>query len=93
MSNYMVRVNCSALTAYAAQTAPDVTIPFEPKRVAIVNESAVIAVFASFDGIADHARLTPGQPTQGLQFENGATKIWFKREAAGAGYVQIIAEG
>lgn len=92
MSNYMVEVDVSAVSAYTAQTLPSVTIPFQPARIAIVNQSPVESVLVSFDGLADHAKLTPGLPTQGLVFLNGATKIWLKRSAAGATTVQIIAE-
>lgn len=78
--------------AYPAANAPDVTIPFLPKRITIINEDPAVAnqVTWSFDGTNDHGAV---KPTINPVFTSTSkvTHIWFKR-AAGTPNVRVIAE-
>ena len=89
--NYSVAVTAPA--AFAAVTAPDITIPFVPTSVLVIIEDTTAAntVEVSFDSSATHGKLIPGTVT-GLRFENGRTRIWLKR-AAGTPVVRVVAEG
>ena len=86
----------AAPAAFAAKTAPDVTLPFTPKRVTIINNDPAVANYVefSFEGNAAdtivHGRVTP---TVNPVYESrqDIAKIWLKR-AAGAPNITIIAE-
>jgi hypothetical protein len=91
MSAYSVRVTAPA--AFPAATAPSVVIPFEPRRVLILNEDGTPANYVewSFDaGDNVHGRLTPGTNASYESTQHG-TRIWLRR-GAGTPSVQVIAE-
>lgn len=90
MSVHRVVVDVSGVSAYPGSA--NVTCPFVPKTCAIINESPAVSVLVSFDGVTDHAKLTPGLPSQGLVLRQGAQSLWVKRDAAGATTVQFIFE-
>ncbi len=92
MSIYRTTVDVSAVSAYPAASAPSVTIPFTPKTITVVNNAPTIGVLLSFDGVEDHAELLPGLPGAGRVFTQRVTKLWFKRSAANATTVEIVAE-
>lgn len=78
--------------AYPAVAAPDVEIPWQPKRVTIINNDPAIAnkVLFSYDGAGDDGQLTP--TINGVyESRQAVQKIWFKK-AAGAPTVTVIAE-
>lgn len=90
MSAYSTRVTAPA--AFPALTAPSITIPFEARRVVLLNEDATAANYVewSFDGTNVHGRLTPGL-NAGFESTQRTTKIWLRR-GAGTPTVQVIAE-
>lgn len=96
MATFQTTLTLDAVGAYPAANAPSVTFPFIPKTIMVIAEGPVGAgFFASFDGVTDAARLSPGTPSAGLVFERQhVQKMWFKRQQAVTGVVaQIIAEG
>jgi len=93
MAVYRTTVTLDATAAYPAVGSPQVTIPFLPKRLLVINEHPSVAALMSYDATTDHAQLTPGTPSAGLELRQSATKLYFKRAAAASGLVvQIIAE-
>ena len=88
MPIYSTTVTAGA--SYPASTAPDVTIPFEPKSIVVVNEDTSNNVSVSLDGTNDAFTLVPGI-LPALRITQRATKIWLKR-AGGTPSVQVIAE-
>lgn len=93
MAVYRTTVTLDATAAYPAVGSPQVTIPFLPKRVMLINEHPSVGALMSYDATTDHAQLTPGTPSAGIVFRQSATQLYFKRAAAATGLVvQIIAE-
>lgn len=92
MAIYRTTLTLDAVAAYPG--TPQVIIPFLPKTIAVINEGPTGALaMVSFDGVNDHAQLTPGTPSAGIVFTQHTMTLWFKRGAAVTGIaVQIIAE-
>lgn len=90
MAIFMVQL--TAPGAYTAADAPNVVIPFKPKRILIVNQDVTPAntIQVSVDGAADCANLIPGINPQ-LELRQQTTRLWIKRAAAG-GAVMVLAE-
>lgn len=86
-------ITLDAVSAYPTQ--PQVVVPFDPKTIAIINEGPTGAnALVSFDGVNDHAQLTPGTPSCGMVFKQSVRGVWLKRGAVTSGIVvQVIAEG
>jgi hypothetical protein len=82
----------TAPAAFAAVSAPDFTVPFEPRSIIVINEDATTAnyVEVSFDGVDVHGRLTPGQ-VSAMKFAQTVKKVWVRR-GAGTPVVRIVAE-
>jgi len=86
----------AAPAAFGAYNAPDVTIPFQPKRITIINNDSTLANYVEFSFQGDSAStVVHGRviPTVNAAYESrqDATKVWFKR-AAGTPNVTVIAE-
>ena len=92
MSVHRQTLTLDAVSAYPGTA--QVIIPFVPKTITVLNEGLTSApALVSFDGVNDHAQLTPGTPSAGLVFRQGVQKVWFKRGAVASGIVvQVIAE-
>lgn len=82
MAIYGTTLDVTAVTAFP--TLPNITIPFQPRSIAIVNENLATAIEVSFDGVNVHARLTPGLPSAGMVFGQKSEKVWL-RAAVGGG--------
>lgn len=86
----MFTTTVAAPAAYNASA--DVTIPFVPKRVTIINEDTTAAnqVMFSYDGVNDAGAV---KPTVNPTYESRqlAVQLWFKR-TAGTPTVRVIAE-
>ena len=84
-------------TTVTAQTSwqanADVTIPFEPRSIVIVNEDTDAANYVEVSddgGVSTASKLTP-TILAGIRLTQKVKKIWLKA-AAGTPSVQIIAE-
>ncbi len=90
MSFFSQRVDVFGVAAFPG--TPQVTIPFEPKRIQFVNEDTTDDAFVSFDGSTEDLRLVPGSPVTLEQ--RGLKRIWLKRGAVGTTptEIQIIVE-
>lgn len=90
MAIYSVQVSPGA--SFPAADSPSVTIPFEPKRVTIVNEDTTAAnvVEFSYDGVTVHGAV---KPTINPQYESRQLpkQLWLRR-SAGTPSVRITAE-
>jgi len=93
MPNDMQTANVSGLSAYPA--SPQVTIPFDPTGVLIVNEHATEVVFISFDGTNNHGKLIPGTMSA-VEWKYRGRKVWIKPTSSGTASpvnVSVISEG
>jgi hypothetical protein len=81
MALYTLAVTAPA--AFAAAASPDITVPFTPRVLILVNEDTVMAnaVEFSFDGVEVHGKLIPGI-SGAIKLESDNTKVWFRRTAA-----------
>jgi hypothetical protein len=78
----------------AFPTTPQVVIPFRPGSILVVLEDADDDAFLSFDGIADHWHLQPGQASEGVRFDQKVTQVWLREGTSGASptNVRVTAE-
>lgn len=78
--------------AYTAADAPNVVIPFEPRRIKIVlfDTGAGKTVEVSFDGVNDHAALSFDNDFLVCDLHQNVRNIWVKGSSAAV--AQIIAE-
>lgn len=91
MATFSTTINNFGTTTYNA--SPDVTIPFAPKSIIVVNEDSADDAFVSFDGVDDAAHLVPGTPDAGVRFTQRSSKVWVRVPAGSDPVnVQIIAE-
>lgn len=67
--------------AYPAAASPQVTCPFEPRRVLLHNMDSTTAheMYVSFDGVNDHACVL-GASTLVLKYQHGM-KVWLRSPA------------
>jgi hypothetical protein len=86
-------IDVSATLTYPVDGAPphapipQVTLPFIPRSIAIMNESNAKDVYVSFDGVHDHAHLLP---LMGMTFDKQETKhISLKVGSAGGVGVNV----
>lgn len=72
---------------------PDLALGFEPAEWLVINEHVSAQVAVSFDGLNDHAVLTPGTPSAGLYLRQRMRQIYCRRIGDGTGIVvRVIAE-
>lgn len=80
MAQFSALVNVAGLAAYPP--SPQVTVPFTPKAILIVDEHATEPVFVSFDGKEDHGRLTPGV-LPAVEWHQRSPFVWLRPSSAG----------
>lgn len=72
---------------------PDLQLGFEPDEWYVINEHVSAQVAISFDGINDHAVLTPGTPSAGLRLKQRIRQIFARRIGEGTDIVvRVVAE-
>lgn len=90
MSVHMQQVDVGTVATYPS--TPQVQIPFEPRRIAFLNEDSAEDAYASFDGVNDHLHLPA---TTAFQFEfQRVRNVWLREGAAGTSptTIQVVAE-
>lgn len=92
MAIYLSPDVASPAAAYPAANAPQITCPFEPRRIIITNEdgNAAHEAYISFDGVNDHAVVIGGSQTI-LEYQH-ATKVWVRSPGGLASFVNICFE-
>lgn len=90
MSVYNQTVDVSGTAAYPS--TPQVTIPFEPRRIVLLNEDTADDAYVSLDGQNDHVHL-PANTGFAFNFQR-VRGVWLKRGVAGTPVtdIQVVAE-
>lgn len=91
MANYSKVVSVSSATY---TTAPDLEIPFVPKRIRVMNMDAAAMAYVSLDGRQDDVALLNDVKSPSSSHEWSwqiCQKVWL-RTGGGAVSVQIVAE-
>lgn len=78
MSIFRQVVDVFGQAAYPA--SPQVTIPFEPREIAFINEDQDDDFFFSLNGADDHGHVFGGD---GTTISQRVTRIWLRRGDAG----------
>lgn len=86
MSLQSFRIDTASINSYPADA--QIVIPFEPRRITLLQEDASTDSFASLDGETDDLHLVPGAP---LTVEQRVREVWLMKGTTG-GNVQVIAE-
>ncbi len=88
------------ITSDAYPGPAQVVLPWKPKSILIMNETAGSIFKYIFEDPAavtptnKEVKSTPGTPSSAITFFGGEQSIWFKKNTAGVtnGDVQVIAE-
>lgn len=91
MANYSKIVSVSAATY---STAPDLEIPFVPKRIRVMNMDAAAVAYVSLDGREDDVALLNDVKSPSSSHEwmwQISRKVWLRTGGAAVS-VQIVAE-
>lgn len=79
MANYCIAVDLNGVTTWDA-AVPNVTIPFTPKTISVVNEHGSMICLVSLDGSTLAGRINPAV-IAGQRFTQHTTKVWLKAAA------------
>lgn len=69
---------------------PQVIVPFEPRTITVINESAAAKAFVSMDGVNDQGHLIGSAV---IEYGQRVTKVWLRRDGGASPLIQVIAEG
>lgn len=93
MAIHRQNINLSGAAAFPPD--PQVVVPFEPKRITVINQVAAEYIEFSFDGVNVHGRLTSAATASGSEIVliQRARQLWLRAETGGAtSPVEVIAE-